>query len=438
MNKPTTSIFAIIILIGSIYSTTFAQPNCDNDTTGLVSLVDLQTGYYLGEYQGGLYPGGSNILSGPHLNKGKKISKSIKPLDSLGNVDYINGKVIMACFGPSTAVQPFKQYQSELDTTTGLNNCFTTILCNNNGGIEAMTIDNPSYWTDIDIEKLNPLGITREQIQIGWMMNGSREDSIYTMPLQADSIRNNYERTFQALLYTYPNLKILYLSPPYYGGYADTLDDKYAVNREPCSYHANFATKWVIEDQINGDPDLRYRNPGKVAPYILWGPPIWADGMRANIWDGLFWDCADFRIDGAGIHLNDQGKEILGSIIYKFFQNDIIASYWYKDAAKWASCIPGDPILKSEHDTNYQTNAPEIKIYPNPNDGNFLIAFDQLINTVYSLQIVNQLGQIVYSQNNITATENYIYIQTDNLPQGIYFVGLQVADKLMGESFVVN
>lgn len=70
-----------------------------------------------------------------------------------------------------------------------------------------MTIDNPTYWTDIDSSKLIPLGITRAQIQIGWMMNGSREDSIYTMPLQADSIRNNYVRTFQALLYTYPNLK---------------------------------------------------------------------------------------------------------------------------------------------------------------------------------------------------------------------------------------
>ena len=94
--------------------------------------------------------------------------------------------------------------------------------------------------------------------------------------------------------------------------------------------------------------------------------------------------------------------------------------------------------MKSEHDANYQTNASEIKIYPNPNDGNFLIVCDQLINTIYSLQIVNQLGQTVYTQNNITATEKYIVIQTNHLLPGIYFVGLQVADKLMGEKFVIK
>ncbi|MFI5173034.1 MAG: T9SS type A sorting domain-containing protein [Chitinophagales bacterium] len=423
------SLFLIFIFVAVALN---AQLQCDNDTTGLVSLVDLQTGFYLGEFQGGLYHGGSNEMPLGHLKKGIKISKSIKPLDSLGNVDWVNGRVIMACFGPSTSVQPFKQYQQELDGTEGLNNCFETIILNHVGGIEKMTLDNIDYWEEIDSVKLIPFGITREQIQIGWMMNGSRIDSNYEMPLQADSIKAKYIETFQALKANYPNLQILYLSPPYYSGYADPFDENYAVNQEPCAYHAGFATKWAIEDQMMGSPALKYKNPGAMAPFLSWGPHIWADGLRANEWDGLAWDCGRYKPDGAGIHLNDSGKEFLGHIIYDFFLNDTIAGFWYNDAAKWASCVPSE---RKENEIPLSEN--ELMIYPNPNSGNFYIATDLLLKDDYTLNIINQFGQIMYSETNIVSSEKYISIETD-LPAGIYFVQLMMQDKIMAKEFVVN
>ena len=36
--------------------------DCTVTSVGLVPLTDLRTGLYLGQFQGGLYPGGSNVM----------------------------------------------------------------------------------------------------------------------------------------------------------------------------------------------------------------------------------------------------------------------------------------------------------------------------------------------------------------------------------------
>ncbi|MGB4929438.1 MAG: hypothetical protein WBP43_05670, partial [Chitinophagales bacterium] len=74
----------LIVMLCMTGLTLFAQPQCDNDSTGLIPLVDLGTGYYAG-HQGGLFPGGTNNIPLYHRKRGVKFSnESIKPLDSLG------------------------------------------------------------------------------------------------------------------------------------------------------------------------------------------------------------------------------------------------------------------------------------------------------------------------------------------------------------------
>ena len=43
--------------------------------------------------------------------------------------------------------------------------------------------------------------------------------------------------------------------------------------------------KWLIEDQINGTSELNYDpNAGEVnAPWVAWGPYLWADGTTGRI-----------------------------------------------------------------------------------------------------------------------------------------------------------
>src|SRR5260370_38242091 len=73
----------------------------------------------------------------------------------------------------------------------------------------------------------------------------------------------------------FPNLKLVYLSSRTYGGYAQT-----RLNPEPYAYESAFAVKWLIEEQLKGDPSLNFE-PGKdagKAPWVSVGPYFVVDG----------------------------------------------------------------------------------------------------------------------------------------------------------------
>lgn len=49
----------------------------------------------------------------------------------------------------------------------------------------------------------------------------------------------------------FPNLRIACLSSRIYGGYATT-----HLNPEPYAYESAFVVRWLIQDQIKGEPSL--------------------------------------------------------------------------------------------------------------------------------------------------------------------------------------
>ena len=98
----------------------------------------------------------------------------------------------------------------------------------------------------------------------------------------------------------------------------------YTSIHEPGSYRCAFGFKAAVEKQIMGDPMYKYTAPGKVVPFMLWGPYLWTDGDQPRTYDSLFWDCEDdFRVDGGGFHLNGEGKDKLALIIDNFFKTVI-------------------------------------------------------------------------------------------------------------------
>src|SRR5216117_2404417 len=74
--------------------------NCAGDSTGLVPLIDLGPGLYHG-VQGGLYAGGSNHRPDAHNAAGVAIANAISPLDTLGNPDPANGRIVLVSIGMS-------------------------------------------------------------------------------------------------------------------------------------------------------------------------------------------------------------------------------------------------------------------------------------------------------------------------------------------------
>ena len=106
-----------------------------------------------------------------------------------------------------------------------------------------------------------------------------------------------------ALKQAFPNLKLAYLSSRIYAGFAGT-----PQNPEPYAYESAWANQWLIQP-IAGDPALNFdASRGEVKfPVILWGPYLWADGVKGRRSDDLVYVRSD--LVGDGTHPSASGRE---------------------------------------------------------------------------------------------------------------------------------
>ena len=122
----------------------------------------------------------------------------------------------------------------------------------------------------------------------------------------------------------FPNLKLVYLSSRTFGGYART-----PLNPEPYAYESGFAVKWLIEQQLRGDPELNdnpARGPVK-APWLSWGPYLWANGATKRA-DGFYALPEDFR-ENDRTHPSAEGCRKLAAELVKFFRSDSTTRTWF-------------------------------------------------------------------------------------------------------------
>src|SRR5687767_4791471 len=98
---------ALIVLVAiqgfSPFSTRPAsgQANCAGETTGNVPVNDLADGLYLGEFEGGLYPGGVNVAPAEHLREGTQRGRAVTARDAAGYVSA-TGKYVLLSIGMSS------------------------------------------------------------------------------------------------------------------------------------------------------------------------------------------------------------------------------------------------------------------------------------------------------------------------------------------------
>lgn len=438
----------ITALFGAVLLSTFtvkAQINCANDSTGLISLVDLQTGYYLGLYQGGLYPGGSNLIPPAHKHAGIQLSKAVKPLDEFGNVDWVNGKVVLASFGASTAGEPFNHFIDDVNVADGLNPCMKLVTATNGGkGLDIMQYPDlyPFYWEDV-LARIDSAHLTPEQVQVAWFKSGSKSDTIIEMPTMANGVADRYTACLQVILSYFPNIKMIYISGFYYGGYGDPTKEFYDVISEPGGYYNNFAAKYVIERQIMGDPELKFTAPDRKSPWIAWGPHEWADGLRANEYDGLFWDCEiDYSVDGGGYHMTNAGKEKESVLLMDFFKHNPTTKRWFLDSPKWNSCDPFGRLADGKDVNTPDDNMPHVQdmqIYPSPNDGNFYVRFANAFTGYANIQILNSLGAVIYENATTAFKPNQnVSININGEPAGIYFLSVNINGTILTKQFIIK
>ena len=312
-------------------------------------LNDLGSGLYLNQFQGGLYPNGSNNPPAVHAAEGVNRALAIQPLNTAGQPGP-TGKYVLVSIGMSNTTQEFcsQNNLAPCDTWTfmgqaaadpAVNDTSLFIVNGAHGGRSAAYWDSP---TDPDYDRivtdwLAPNGLSEQQVQAAWVKVANPQPANSLPNANSDAYRlvDQMGDIARALKVRYPNLQQVFFSSRIYAGYATT-----QLNPEPYAYESGLAVKWLIEaqiDQLTGggvDPlagDLDY-NSG-IAPWLAWGPYLWADGLNPRS-DGLIWQQSNFQNDGT--HPSQSGEEKVGTMLLDFMSNSPFTMPWF------LSSTPGD------------------------------------------------------------------------------------------------
>lgn len=277
---------------------------------------------YKGE-DGGLYGGGKNDPPPAHRAAVAHESARIAPLDADGKPSN-SGKIVLISISMSNATQEFSKFKQIADADPEKSSRLVIVDCAQGGqAMGQWAPPNAKAWTVAE-ERLHAAGVTNKQVQVCWIKlanPGPRGDfQEHAKKLESDTLAvvHNAKARF-------PNLRIAYLSSRIYGGYATT-----QLNPEPYAYEGAFAVRWLIQDQIRGNPDLNHdpaRGPVKV-PLLLWGPYLWGDGMTPRKSDGLIWERSDFG--GDGTHPTESGRRKVAQLLLQFFKSDTTAKAWFE------------------------------------------------------------------------------------------------------------
>jgi hypothetical protein len=295
------------------------------DTSSFKPLDELGVDEYHG-FQGGLYPGGANERPAEHEAAGRKLAAEIKPLDAQGKPDD-NGRIVLLTVGMSNTSQASEAFKRLADRDEE-KNPHVVIVNGAQGGMTADRIADPDdggpgqkYWSEVD-NRLKAAGVSRQQVQVVWIKQAEAGPT-QGFPKYAQKLQNDIAADVRILPARFPNVKLCYLSPRTYGGYAKT-----PLNPEPYAYESGFSVKWLIEQQIKGGAELNFdpdKGPVK-APWLSWGANLWANGTKPNA-AGLSYEETDFAADGT--HESPSGQQKVGQQLLKFFKADSTTRPWF-------------------------------------------------------------------------------------------------------------
>lgn len=304
------------------FTSLFATKTFAQDVSSLPPLDELGTGKYQG-YTGGLYPNGNNQMPPAFYKDAIEFANSIQPLDAEGKPDA-DGKIGLVTIGASTVAMFSEGLEDQIYNVAGLNKEIVFV----NGGVGGQDLNKiydqaAKYWVAVE-GRVKDAGLTNEQVQVVWFQEDDLRDQSSAFPDRADNLADAFTYAIQKLKVRYPNLKFVYLTARHTTLWmpADAKDK----HREPRAYYNGWATKFIIERQINGDAELAYKGEDAIAPMILWGPYFWTQGDKPRE-DGY-----TFRKDmvsNDGIHPNDAGKTKVAKDILDFWKTDAVSQLWF-------------------------------------------------------------------------------------------------------------
>jgi hypothetical protein len=315
--------------------------NCRVTSVGMTPLNDLGSGFYLGQFQGGLYPGGLNTPPVAHHQEGLARAAAIRPLNTSGQ-PRSDGKIVLLSIGLSHTTQEFCAgggsepcnawtFMGRAAADPNVDKTHLVIVNGALGGQETSTWDSPSdpNYNRVRDTVLAPKGLTERQVQAVWVKLANAQPSIPLPAAGADAYNlvRGLGKVSRSLKTRYPNLQLAFFMSRSYAGYASS-----TLNPEPYAYESGFAVKWLIKaqiDQIAGqgiDALAGNLDFGTVAPWLAWSIYPWADGLVPRS-DGLTWACNEFESDGT--HPAQPAESKVGQMLLQFFLNSPYTVPWF-------------------------------------------------------------------------------------------------------------
>lgn len=324
-------------------------------------LYDLGAGYYcVGSpavcYQGGLYENGTNVVPTDHAAVGFQLAAQVTP---------INGSIGMISIGMSNAALEFGYFIGNDITGNGAVNPLLKVVNTASGegpGPCDFTVANgPSNTTCKDtfsgnaydyIEQnfLTPAGLTANQVEVIWYKFAvpisptipiTEQPSLPATKANAYVYEGYIGGTMRAIKQRFPNIKMVFFASRIYGGYNQS-----GKSPEPYAYETGFTMQFVIQAQVlqadrgGGSDPVAGALGYDVAPWMAWGPYIWANGEIPDQFDGLAW-CAgtlsplppcngteqDFEPDL--LHPSVTGQAKVAAQLWDFFSSSQFTQGWF-------------------------------------------------------------------------------------------------------------
>ncbi|MEO8295606.1 MAG: hypothetical protein ABI613_08840 [Gemmatimonadota bacterium] len=270
---------------------------------------------------------------------GHRTARQIEPIDIAGHASSA-GKIVFLSIGMSNADQEFCGASSAdqcnpwtfeaLVKADRTKNPALVLVNGAASGQMANTWITPAAANYDHVKaRLAAVGLTEKQVQVIWLKvaNGNPTIALPSPNADAYELERNLGDIVRSVRLRYPSLRQIYVSSRSYAGYANV-----PLNPEPYAFQSGFSVGWLVLAQVhqmsNGtvDPVAGDLSAPLTAPWISWGPYLWANGSNPR-GDGLTWLPSDFEADGT--HPSPSGEAKVGQLLFNYFRTSPYASCWY-------------------------------------------------------------------------------------------------------------
>jgi hypothetical protein len=288
---------------------------CNRTETGLdwtIPLVDIEAG---GD---GLYGNGQNDTPPVLAARGIETSKQVLKRLPNGTPDTSRkAKKTAAFFGISNLTQEAKAL---VERYRLLENYGRTLAVNwlncGHGGWDAKYVyeNSAAYWDWVETKRLNTKNpTTYAQIQVAVV-----KFSIARATRPPEWLEVFLDSFIEQLLERMENLVQVYLYSANYSGYCSS-----SVRLEPHAFLEGLAVQKAILKWLNNQSRL----------YVDWFPYIWANGLNPRAFDGLVWECRDFKDDG--VHPGLPALAKISQMQLRFLENHPATAAWFPRKVSW-------------------------------------------------------------------------------------------------------